>query len=209
MTRANALAFVNDSGNWGLSNSTDYDDALQSLINNYGASVRPVAGSEKTVAFFMSDGAPNSSPGGDPGITGFSTGNDVSITEWETFLTTTANPVISQVFAVGIGAGAASGPLNPISYPNTDTDSNGVENNVVMVADANGVTDLTNTLQTFLGSASSISGNVLTGAIDIGFGADGGSIASITVDNVVHQNNGSFITVTTSNGGKFTGSSGG
>jgi hypothetical protein len=204
MTRADALAFVNADGNWGLSNSTDYDDALQSVINNYGNSVRPVAGSEKTVAFFMSDGEPNSSPNDDPGITGVATGNDVSINEWETFLTVTANPAISQVFAVGIGSGAATGPLNPISYPNADTDSNGVENNVVLVADSNGVTNLTNTLQAFLGTASSVAGNVLTGAMDIGFGADGGAIASITVDGNVIANNGSSTTVTTSNGGKFT-----
>lgn len=202
MTREDAILYIQNSGNWNLSNSTDYDDALQSLINNYATSARPNGVSDKTVTYFMSDGEPNQSPNNNPGITGVGTTGDVSITEWETFVTTTAVPPISQVYAVGIGAGAGTGALNPVSYPNTDTDTNGVENNVVVVADSAGVTGLINTLQGFLGTASSITGNVLS---NDGFGADGvGSIQSITIDNVVYLNNGSSITVDTALGGKLT-----
>ena len=42
-------------------------------------------------------------------------GSDVSISEWETFLTT--NDL--EAFAIGIGNGVGTGSLAPIAYPNT------------------------------------------------------------------------------------------
>lgn len=207
MTRAQAEAYVegNASNQWNLGGNTNYDIALETLKANY-ASARPGAASPKTVTYFLSDGLPNEPT--DAGITNVGGDLDLtnmSITEWQNFVTNpgVGVPPIDQVFAVGIGAGVNTGVLNPISYPNTDTDSNGVENNVVMVTDANGVTDLTNTMQAFLGVASSITGNVLSN-IGEGFGEDGGSIKSITINGTEHANNGSSITVNTTLGGKLT-----
>lgn len=180
---ADALTFINNNANWGTQFGTDYDAALQDLISNYGGS-RPEGVSEKTVAYFLSDGNPNEPA--DEGITNVGAGADVSIAEWEQFVTTDAVPPISEVFAVGIGPGVNTSVLNPISYPNTGGNP---EDNVVLVADGSGVTDLIATMQDFLGVSSSITGNVLS-SVGEGFGEDGGFIQSITINGITYTYDG-------------------
>ncbi len=177
MTRADALTYIGSGpgdGNFVGGGSTNYDIALLEAMNVYGASTRPSGEADQTLVYFLSDGAPNTAndPGGDAGITGNGTGNDVSIAEWESFVTTPANN-ITNVFAIGLGTANVDN-LEPVSYPNTDNNPNdGQEDNVVIIPDAN-ITQLTQTLDDLLGSVvTPVNGNLLVnddGGAD-GFGA--------------------------------------
>ena len=111
LTKAQALAFIQNDANWTSSGGTNYDAALQQAITSFGSS--PASPSEQSIVYFMSDGAPTT--GG--GITSDGSGNNVSIAEWEKHVT---DHGIDQVFAIGIGNGVNVGNLEPIAYPNTD-----------------------------------------------------------------------------------------
>jgi len=195
LSRDDALAYINNNANWGVGGSTNYDIALQEAINAYGNSARPLGVSDDTVVAFLSDGLPNE-PSGDPGITTDGTGSNVSIAEWELHITT-ANPAISNVFAVGIGPGVSATVLEPIAYPNTDANpADGVEDNVVLLANDSDVAAFVAAIDDLIAPAASIGGNVLqddpfpavTGADS--FGADGGRILSIEVDGTLYTWNG-------------------
>jgi VCBS repeat-containing protein len=182
MSRADAITYVNTNSNWTLGDDTNYDVALQRVIDNYG-NARPGGASPETLVYFMSDGEPT--VGG--GIDSTATGSNVSIGEWEAFVNTPANN-ISGVYAVGIGANVSSTALEPISYPNTDgPDAGTVEDHVILIPNQNDLTAFVNTLQDAVGNASSVVGNVLS---NDSFGADGGYIQSITINGVVYTFNG-------------------
>ncbi|RYD95286.1 MAG: VWA domain-containing protein, partial [Sphingobacteriales bacterium] len=217
MTRAAAEAFVSNGSNWTDLGGTNYDAALTKAMEAY-VQARPLGVSDKTVVYFMSDGEPTS-PWGSAGITNDGTGSDVSIAEWEAFVSSNG---ISQVYGIGLGSGVTTANLNPISYPNTDVAApSGVEDNVIIVNTTN-LTQLNATMQGLLGSASSVNGNVLSNGD--GFGADGGYIQSVQIDGRTYtfngtsvtasgsasaghallQNGGTFIKVTTAMGGEVT-----
>ncbi|AKR54916.1 T1SS secreted agglutinin RTX [Devosia sp. H5989] len=183
MNKADAIAFINNDSNWNLGNNgTNYDAALSTTMNAFDGT-RPSAVSPETAVYFLSDGEPSS--GG--GITNDGSGSNVSINEWETFVSDPANK-IGDVFAVGIGPDVSVSALSPVSYPNTDADANGREDHVILVPDQNDVSGFVSTLQNAIGTAASVEGNVLS---NDSFGADGGYIQSITVNGVVYTFNGS------------------
>jgi T1SS-143 domain-containing protein len=181
MSKTQALAFIQNPGNWDAGGGTDYDAALQTAITSYGGG--PSTASDQSLVYFISDGAPTE--GG--GITGNGNPPNVSIAEWESHVTTQG---IDQVFAIGIGSNVSVDNLAPIAYPNTDVmPPSGVQDNVVLVTAPN-VTSLLAQLEDLLNVPNSVAGNILlddpggTGADS--FGADGGRILSITVDGVIY-----------------------
>ncbi|HWR81452.1 MAG TPA: VWA domain-containing protein, partial [Pseudomonas sp.] len=118
--------------------STDYDDALLAVQNNYGTP--PTA--DNTFVFFVSDGEPNT------------VANQIDASErlsWTNFL---ASKNIDGVYAVGIGAGVSQtdSDLRDVAW---SPDGNG-NNNVVLISNAG---DLSGTLTNL---AQSIQGNVTT-----------------------------------------------
>jgi von Willebrand factor type A domain len=224
MTRDQALAHIEKDSNWTVGGTTNYDAALNQAMGAFG-SPRPLPVSDSTYIYFVSDGVPNPTTAG-IGVPGNPIPPDVSTEQWETFVTTPAND-ISEVFALGIGPGARSGPLEPVAFPNDDADGNGLEDNVILLP-TDDVDPLLDTLNDAIGPPSSISGNILiddpsstTG--EDGFGADGGFIRSITVDGTTYTfdgvgtitpsgnpppagfvNNGTSMTVPTALGGTLT-----
>ena len=196
LTKAQALAFIQDNNNWGSGGRTNYDLALQQAIADY-TTARPSPESDQTFVYFVSDGAPND--GGGITDTNITVPGDgvVTIADWENHVTSQG---IDQVFAIGIGSGVSVSNLEPVAYPNTDVAAPiGDEDHVVIVNTAN-VNVLLDTLQDLLGSTSSITGNILlddpsasTGAD--GFGADGGYIKSITINGTIYTFNGSTTSV--------------
>ncbi|MCX5819878.1 MAG: retention module-containing protein [Deltaproteobacteria bacterium] len=195
MTRADALTYIEDNSHWNGGGTTDYDKALTETINNYGSSSRPAGQADQTVVYFLSDGEPNT-PGSNPGITNDGTLNNVSINEWEAFVTTPAND-ISNVFAIGLGTGVDAANINslePIAYPNTDTNpADGTEDHVVVV-DSDNLSALTQTMDNLLVSALStgdVTDNDTAGAdgfgspalVQVSYDADGlGVNPAVTYD---------------------------
>ncbi|MGA8991963.1 MAG: hypothetical protein WB500_16555, partial [Rhodoplanes sp.] len=132
------------------------------------------------------------SGGGITGTTPTPAGDGVvSIADWEAHI---SNQNIDQVFAIGIGSGVNVANLEPIAYPNTDVvPPLGDEDNVSIVT-ASDVTSILNQLEDALNIPNAIAGNILlndpntsTGADS--FGADGGRIQSITINNVTYTYN--------------------
>ena len=194
LSRADALTYISDDSHWSAGGSTDYDLALNTEMAAYNASARPVAQGDQTLVYFLSDGEPNT-PASDPGITSNGSGSNVSIAEWETFVTTPAND-ISNVFAIGLGSGVGAAQvsnLEPISYPNTDVNAPiGQEDNVVII-DSSNLSTLTSTLDNLLTGVSpgTTIGNIITdGLLHDNFGADGGHILSIAIDGTTYTWNG-------------------
>ncbi len=150
MSGAEALALIN-----GLSANgyTDYDSALTTVEGNYGTP--PAA--DNTFAYFLSDGKPTSSDGGDP--------NTIEADErqdWVDFLKSTN---IEEVYAVGIGPDISQvdDDLEDVAWSSSTPDAPD-SGTVVLVLDEN---DLSGTLEVL---ASTVTGNVLTD--DTGEGVD-------------------------------------
>ncbi len=211
LSRAAALTYVNNDGNWNVGGNTNYDIALQEAIDEYATSTRPLGQADQTLVYFLSDGAPNEPDAADGGDNGINPGPggpaDVTLEEWEAFLTNPAND-ISQVFAIGIGTGGGSASvanLEPIAYPNTDAAPPiGDEDNVILIDDAN-LTNLTQTLDDLLAGATAVTGNVIDGVVDDAFGADGGRVLSITIGAITYVWDGAT-TIDPSSGANISGS---
>ncbi len=111
---------------------------------------------------------------------------------WETFLNT--NKIIS--YGIGVGSGVSTTNLNPIAFdpaPGTQF----ADTPIV-------VTDLSQLSDTLVFSIPPVSGAFvagINGAVDGGFGADGGHMQSLTVDNVTYTFNPTLNSITTSGGG--------
>jgi len=163
-----ALANIQAGGN------TNYDAALTTAMAAFDDTGK-IAGAQN-VSYFLSDGEPNQ-PSAHPGIDTYGTGSDVSITEWQTFVS--GHDITS--FALGMGSGATQSALNPIAY----NGHSNVDTNAIVVDQW---TDLSQTLVNTL-HALPVSGNLgVSGSGTDGshFGADGGHVASITVDGILH-----------------------
>ena len=175
MSNADAITYIQTDANWTDLGNTNYDLALEQAIDVYD-DVRPLTESPQTFVYFLSDGNPNDGGGITDNVTITPAGDgSVTIADWEAHIAASG---IDAVFAVGIGGGVSVSNLEPISFPNTDTDpADGDEDNVVIVSTAN-VTDLLDTLQELLTTAS-INGNVLENDPPLNisgadsFGADG------------------------------------
>ena len=156
-----AIDYVN-----GLSagGGTNYDAALSSTSTDFD----PPTG--ETVFYFLSDGNPTT--GG--GITG------TEIDNWEAFVE--SQDAVS--FGIGIGSGVELDNLQPVAYPNTNSEEYAlvVENE----------SDLSDTLLATIDS-NAVSGNVsvLSTSGDAGLyvGADGGYISDVTIGGVSYTYN--------------------
>uniref|UniRef100_UPI000B0CBC07 type I secretion C-terminal target domain-containing protein n=1 Tax=Pseudomonas defluvii TaxID=1876757 RepID=UPI000B0CBC07 len=151
--------------------STDYNDALTTVINNFTA---PPAGGGKLVSIFMSDGVPND--GAAPEST------------WINFL---ENKGFSDSFAVGFGGLSNSDKnyLEPIAWQpgeKTGTITSGANDNHVLVVDTT-LSDLTNALVTSAGgsvASGDVTGNDTGGTA--GWAADGWKLVSVEFNNVTY-----------------------
>jgi len=200
---------------------TNYDEALGDAITAFGDPGK-IAGAQN-VAYFLTDGLPTYGAGTTGTLTGTvngtgsdQTGSDVGIqaneeAAWIKFLST--NNINSYAIAVGSGITSTSW-IDPIAYNGeTGTNTSGVL-----------VTNFSQLDSVLAGTVYSLSGTLIAGDMQNGFGADGGYIKSITIDGVTYTYNpasggsvvvsgggdkGSFdtstdtLTVTTNYGGKF------
>ncbi|BBD40933.1 hypothetical protein Amn_pa03870 (plasmid) [Aminobacter sp. Y103A] len=178
--RADIESFINSRVAGG---GTSYDAATAAVRANWGTGPSEA---DFTNVYFLSDGNP------DPNSAG------LDATEqgvWESFLVNpdnnaATNDAIDNVYAVGIGNGITTGPLEPISW------SNGNANfPPIIITEA---TQLSQTLTNTLPSA--VTGNVLAndGVPANAFGADGGFIKTIVVDGVTYTYNPANGTITAS-----------
>ena len=156
LSKSAAITFINGLTAGG---STNFDAALADAEHAFTFAHTPA---DQTLAYFLSDGAPNQ-PFGSVGI------NAAEQATWENFLTT--NGILGAV-AVGISSDATIASLDPIAFPN------GNPNNPLILTDPS---QLSATLINSL--PGDVSGNVLA---NDSFGADGpgpgSGIVSILVD---------------------------
>lgn len=190
LTKAQAIAFINDNAQWdnsGLSSGTNYDAALFGANGATSAFTTAPSSDDFRYVFFLSDGEPNG-PAGSIGINATEEGN------WITFL---ANNNIVKSVAVGFGDLNATNAnqLEPIAWEPGETAGSkttaAADDNVIIIND-NDLSDLGDVLE---GALNTADGNVL--ANDPGFGADGGYIKSIVVNGTTYEFDG-VNTITTS-----------
>ncbi|WP_270672189.1 retention module-containing protein [Aeromonas sp. QDB17] len=189
--------------------NTNYDAALINAITAFGqtgTSGGKLTGSDvQNVAYFLSDGLPNT-PSGDAGISsdnGTATdwptlyndtsGNNNNASEEQTWINfLKANQI--QSYALGMGTGVTASALNPIAY---DGRVGGGNTNAIEVTDMG---QLTQTLVS-LAQASPLLGNLTDNSG--GYGADGGYVRSLTIGSTTYTYNKATGTVT--GGGTLTG----
>lgn len=152
---------------------TNYDDAIQEVIGNYGSGL-PDAG--QALVYFLSDGKPN------PASTSLAASGTVD--DWEGFL---ASEGIGTAFAIGIGPDVddSDGDLSDVAFPNDDP------GNVIVVSNES------ETFDALVATVVEAGGNVLTDPDPDRFGADGpGSprIVSIAIDGDLYEFDGVQIT---------------
>ena len=149
---------------------TYYDIALNSVMTNHQVPSGNAA--DKSLVYFMSDGAPNSNHGIDL--------NEQAA--WEGFLNSNN---IDTSFAIGVGGSTTLSELNPIGYPNTG-DNGDLEPNTIKISSA---ADLSDTLLSTIDKGI-LSGNVsllaTSGNAGAALGADGGFISEITIDGITY-----------------------
>ncbi|MGL6296934.1 MAG: VCBS domain-containing protein, partial [Plesiomonas sp.] len=170
--------------------STNYDSPLQQVIDHFGDAGKFTGSGTQNVAYFLSDGEPNvsgyltypSNETGNSSTVGIA-GDD--ITDWQNFVSD--NQINSLAF--GVGSNVAPATLDPIAYNGilgSNTNATAVPTiNDLPAALLNSVQFTQHTLNLF--------------GLNGGFGADGGHVASLTVDGVTYFFNGS-VTGGTSNG---------
>jgi|LGVF01.1.fsa_nt_gb T1SS-143 domain-containing protein len=179
MTVEEARGFINALGAGGM---TNYDAALDTAMSAF-SSDGAIAGAQN-VSYFLSDGAPTYGAGDSSTLTGANNNasGDLGIqnaeeTIWTDFLT--LNKVHS--IALGMGSGINEGKLEPIAYDGiVGQDTHGIV-----------VTDLA-TLDATLQSTiiiPPITGSILASGVmgsGAAFGADGGYLQALTVDEVTY-----------------------
>ncbi|MCB4812103.1 retention module-containing protein [Methylovorus menthalis] len=200
----------------GPKGNTNYDSALSHAIDAFDDAGKLT--NAQNVAYFISDGEPNTGSGSNTSLTGNTNtnGSDAGIQTqeelaWKTFLE--ANQIKS--YAIGVGSDINSvNALNPVAYDGqTNTNMNGILVTSFTQLDA----VLAGTIQ------NQAAGELITGTmIGNGVGGDGGFVGSILVEGteyrfnaatglieVVGTNHSTYnsttheITVTTLHGGQF------
>ncbi|MCF5866429.1 type I secretion C-terminal target domain-containing protein [Aeromonas veronii] len=165
LTAAEALDVIDDITDDLGNGGTDYDDALLKAMSAYDSAGRIIGG--ENVLYFLSDGEPTESTSW-PGVAG-SGSNGINLaeqTEWQNFLTD--NEI--KAYALGMGGGASSTALEPISY----NGATGAEQPAIIV------TDLSQLASTLSGTVQvPTTGNLLVDA-GVEFGADGPADLPIT-----------------------------
>ncbi|SLJ84791.1 VWA domain-containing protein [Psychrobacter sp. DAB_AL43B] len=154
-------------GGLSANGSTDYDAALASA--KLGFSETGKLGNATNYSYFLTDGEPNQ--GG--GITGS------EIADWTNWLDTQS----IKSYALGLGTNVNISKIDPIAYNGiTQVDDNALAK---IVSNLN---QLDSILQGTLPPA--ISKNLMKGDLstsDSGYGADGGALYDITIDQTVYQ----------------------
>ena len=162
-----------------VNSATDYLNSISAgggtrystALNEVSTGFTPPA-ADKTLVYFISDGDPNS-------------GYEVDATgqaNWENFLD---NNNVDISFGIGIG-NVSVNSLEPIAYPNEDSNNNGVDDFAIQVNNANELADtLLSTLDNGIVSGSISVLNA--GGQGLFVGADGGFIDSITVDGTTYN----------------------
>ncbi|MCZ4305055.1 VCBS domain-containing protein, partial [Zoogloeaceae bacterium G21618-S1] len=205
---AAAKAYVGALGSGG---STNYDAALLRAMDAFDDPGR-ISGAQN-VSYFLTDGAPtvstdwNSAPYNHPGALPNQSGIQGSEEAiWANFLNT--NGINS--FAYGMGTGATLSNMNPVAYDGTT----GTNTNAIVVSNIN---DLPPILRDSI--VAPTDGDLTSGTLGAGsaLGADGGAMASITLDGTTYNDGGAVSgtnrgvynagtnswTVQTLSGGKF------
>jgi VCBS repeat-containing protein len=177
MTVAEAKAAISS---YSPTNTTNYDDALLKTMDAFDDS-GAIAGGQN-VSYFLSDGAPNQSTTW-PGVAGSGNTyiNAAEETAWENFLNT--HEITS--FALGMGSGANATYLDPIAYNGVGS---GNETSSIIVTD---LSQLSSVLVGTVIVPSTVTGNLITGSVDVSFGADGPGILKIV--SIAHDVNGDGI----------------
>jgi hypothetical protein len=200
LTADQAMAFLDGIAANGF---TNYDAALNTAQTAFGTAGK-IAGAQN-IGYFLSDGVPNRPTGSE----GISAAEEAA---WETFLTN--NDIKS--YAIGIGTGVTTGPLEPIAY-------DGVAGTELAAVQVDDLADLPAVLVNTV-PPSTVTGSILSDPGPIGqFGADNGRVHSITINGATYTynpatdsisvtggpNNGTFnattnvLTVTTTLGGRM------
>ncbi len=161
MTVQEAIARVNQIVANGPQQQTDYHDALAAGQQAFQTDGK-IPGADN-VAYFFSDGRPNQPNEANGPLTGTET------TNWQNFL----NDNDIKTYAIGLGNDVVQGQLNPIAYDGTGTGHN---------MDAFVVTNLND----LAGVINATLPTPAAGALNVAFGADGGHVASITINGVTH-----------------------
>jgi hypothetical protein len=183
--------------------SSDYDDALQLVIDSYTDN-SPPSTADNTTLYFISDGNPNTEANKQATLDFEST--------WESFLNA-AGSEITNSYAVGIGTGIITTEyLDVVYYGNsytitdpTDPRFRGEDNTII-------VEDFTDLSIVLMGTIQSSMGNVLDGSLSAGgmsdnYGTDGANqIIAFEHDGTVYSAAiyGSSHTITSADGGTFT-----
>jgi len=203
---AAAKAYVNSLT---ANGQTNYDTALLMGMDAFDDPGK-IPGAQN-VSYFLTDGQPTVSydwnnagySGNLPNSTGIQSSEEAI---WTNFLNT--NNIKS--YAYGMGTGATLSAMNPVAYDGTT----GTNTNAIVVANIN---DLPPILRDSI--VVPTSGNITTGTLGAGsgMGADGGYMASLTIDGVTYAYNGAVTgtaagtydgathvwTIQTAEGGKF------
>ncbi|NTW83953.1 MAG: VWA domain-containing protein, partial [Chlorobiaceae bacterium] len=144
-------------------NTTNYDAALQKMMETYGEPGKLATVATQNVSYFISDGQPND-PAASAGI------DSCEQAQWESFLKTYG----IDSYAFGVGYDIHVDALQPIAYDGTD----GMENVAVIIPD---VSDLSAIL-----SDTVVPGST-TGTLIKSAGADAPArVASITIDGTTY-----------------------
>ena len=194
LSASDALALINSIGDTAGSGTTNYDAALLTAQSAF-VSAGKIPGAQN-VAYFLSDGQPNTSTTW-PGVSG-SGGSGINASEeaaWEAFLNT--NDI--KAYALGMGSGATQANLDPVAYNGFGAGSE---------LDGIVVTDLSQLNAVLVGTVSS---NVASGNLfdHVTFGADGAALnalVSVTHAGVTYNASdavANLVTVNTAVGGKL------
>ena len=226
VTIAQAKAIINAWNNYYGSGTTNYDAALQELIDSFSAANnaaqgiyghdtvngvygQPVAKGKDpaNISYMLTDGAPTASNGSNNGIssgsiTGFRAGGntDVGQANWESFLRGELN--INKdykivSYAIGMGAGANLNQLLPIAYNGVT----GADDNANLAKVVTNMSDLAAFLTGTTPVPQAINSTLLAGSIPgSGFGGDGGYVTGVEIGGHIYTWDGQAMT---GNGGTW------
>ena len=226
VTIAQAKAIINAWNNYDGFGATNYDAALQELIDSFSAANnaaqgiyghdtvngvygQPVAKGKDpaNISYMLTDGAPTASNGSNNGIssgsiTGFQAGGntDVGQANWESFLRGELN--INKdykivSYAIGMGAGANLNQLLPIAYNGVT----GADDNANLAKVVTNMSDLAAFLTGTTPVPQAINSTLLAGSIPgSGFGGDGGYVTGVEIGGHIYTWDGQAMT---GNGGTW------
>ena len=219
VTIAAAKAIINAWSNTAGSGNTNYDAALQELIDSFSAANNPTNGiygndtiksvygqpvavglDPANISYMLTDGAPTVSNGSNVGIragsqNGFQAGGstDVGRSDWERFLRAELNinkDYKIKSYAIGMGTGANLTNLLPIAYDGVK----GVDDNTLAKVVSN-MSDLAGFLTGTTPVPQAINDTLLNGSIPgSGFGGDLGYVSRVEIDGKTYTWNGSVLT---------------